>query len=77
LQENVASVTVDAGFVDPTLDAKRFSAPTKHFRHKWKTIEGAVIVERGQYFIADRTATQFPTSTLSAFIDAHDSRTNH
>src|SRR6266403_4105887 len=33
-------VTVDAGFVDPTLDAKQFSAPTKHFRHKWKAMQG-------------------------------------
>jgi hypothetical protein len=40
-------MTVDAGLVDPTLDAKRFSAPTQHFRHKWKAIEGAVIVKRG------------------------------
>jgi hypothetical protein len=38
------SVTLDAGFVDPTLDAKQFSAPTKHFRHEWKAVESAVIV---------------------------------
>jgi hypothetical protein len=44
-------VTVDAGFVDPSLDAKHFSTPVKHFRHKRKTIEGAVIVKRKEYFI--------------------------
>src|ERR1700704_2410281 len=44
-------VTLDAGLVNPTLDAKQFSAPTKHFRHKWKAIERAVVVKRRQYFI--------------------------
>src|SRR5262249_9795444 len=43
-------ITVDAGFVDPTLDAKQFPTPAKHFRHKWKAIEGAVFVKRRQYF---------------------------
>src|SRR6185437_13505708 len=42
-------MAIDAGFVDPTLDAKRFSAPTEHFRHKRKTIESTVSVKCGQY----------------------------
>jgi hypothetical protein len=54
-----------AGLVDPTLDAKRFSAPTEHFRHKWKAIQSAVIVKRGQYFIC--RSNHYPVSDEHPF----------
>jgi hypothetical protein len=58
-------VTIDAGFVDPALDAKQFTTPTQHFRHKWKAIERAVIVKRREYFI--RRSNHNPISDKQPF----------